>query len=185
MTGQDLIDEFEAAWDEVVRGNVLFRYEAEKRYAAELWLREREEARRRVLTTDEIYIARSSKDAAWSAAEPLARQLKARDLQTSWQRLPWRSPSDPSSSRWCGGNTLAVSARATAAGCARRQDAFGLRSVIADGLGLPERAGFLARSLRASSCPPPTGMGPSDLQASDPMARVAYAGWSAVSIYGM
>ena len=70
MTSQDLTDEFEAAGDEVVRGNVLLnRYEAEKRAAAELWLREREEARRRVLTRDEIYIARSAKDAAWSAAE--------------------------------------------------------------------------------------------------------------------
>jgi hypothetical protein len=70
MTDQDLTKEFEAADDEVVRGNLLLnRYEREKRAAAELWLREREEARRRVLTRDEVYIARSSKDAAWMAAE--------------------------------------------------------------------------------------------------------------------
>ena len=62
--------EFEAAGDEVVKANVLLnRYEREKRAAAELWLRERLEARRRVLTSDELYIARSAKDAAWSAAE--------------------------------------------------------------------------------------------------------------------
>ena len=62
--------EFEAAGDEVVRANVLLnRYEREKRAAAEAWLRERLEARRRVLTSDELYIARSAKDAAWSAAE--------------------------------------------------------------------------------------------------------------------
>ena len=61
--------EFEAAGDEVVRANVLLnRYEREKRAAAEAWLRERLEARRRVLTSDELY-ARSAKDAAWSAAE--------------------------------------------------------------------------------------------------------------------
>ena len=78
MTGQDLIDEFEAAGDEVVRGNALLnRYEAEKRSAAERWLREREEARRRVLTRDEIYIARSSKDAAWSAAEAAREAAKS------------------------------------------------------------------------------------------------------------
>ena len=62
--------EFEAAGDEVVKANVLLnRYERENRAAAELWLRERLEARRRVLTSDELYIARSAKDAAWSAAE--------------------------------------------------------------------------------------------------------------------
>ena len=62
--------EFEAAGDEVVRANVLLnRYEREKRAAAEAWLRERLEARRRVLTSDELYIARSAKDAAWSAAD--------------------------------------------------------------------------------------------------------------------
>ena len=62
--------EFEAAGDEVVRANVLLnRYDREKRAAAEAWLRERLEARRRVLTSDELYIARSAKDAAWSAAE--------------------------------------------------------------------------------------------------------------------
>ena len=61
--------EFEAAGDEVVQANVLLnRYEREKRAAAEAWLRERLEARRRVLTSDELYIARSAKDAAWSAA---------------------------------------------------------------------------------------------------------------------
>ena len=61
--------EFEAAGDEVVRANVLLnRYERDKRAAAEAWLRERLEARRRVLTADELYIARSAKDAAWSAA---------------------------------------------------------------------------------------------------------------------
>ena len=65
-----LTEEFEAAGDEVVRANVLLnRYEREKRAAAEAWLRERLEARRRVLTPDELYIARSAKDAAWSAAE--------------------------------------------------------------------------------------------------------------------
>ena len=70
MTNQNLTKEFEAAGDEVVRGNVILnRYEREKRAAAEQWLRERLEARRRVLTPDELYIARSSKDAAWSAAE--------------------------------------------------------------------------------------------------------------------
>ena len=62
--------EFEAAGDEVVQANVLLnRYEREKRAAAEAWLRERLEARRRVLTSDELYIARSAKEAAWSAAE--------------------------------------------------------------------------------------------------------------------
>ena len=61
--------EFEAAGDEVVRANVLLnRYERDKRAAAEAWLRERLKARRRVLTADELYIARSAKDAAWSAA---------------------------------------------------------------------------------------------------------------------
>ena len=50
--------EFEAAGDEVVRANVLLnRYEREKRAAAEAWLRERLEARRRVLISDELYIA--------------------------------------------------------------------------------------------------------------------------------
>ena len=59
--------EFEAAGD---GANVLLnRYDREKRAAAEAWLRERPEARRRVLTSDELYIARSAKDAAWSAAE--------------------------------------------------------------------------------------------------------------------
>ena len=62
--------EFEAAGVEVVQANVLLnRYEREKRAAAEAWLRERLEARRRVLTSDELYIARSAKEAAWSAAE--------------------------------------------------------------------------------------------------------------------
>ena len=61
--------EFEAAGDEVVQANVLLnRYEREKRAAGEAWLRERLETRRRVLTSDELYIARSAKDAAWSAA---------------------------------------------------------------------------------------------------------------------
>ena len=61
--------DFDAAGDEVVRANVLLNgYERDKRAAAEAWLRERLEARRRVLTADELYIARSAKDAAWSAA---------------------------------------------------------------------------------------------------------------------
>ena len=62
--------EFEAVGDEVVKANVLLnRYEREKRVAAEAWLRERLEARRRVLADDELYVASSAKDAAWSAAE--------------------------------------------------------------------------------------------------------------------
>jgi len=61
--------EFESADDDVVRANVVLNsYEPEKRAAAEAWLRERLEARRRVLPSDELYIARSAKDAAWSAA---------------------------------------------------------------------------------------------------------------------
>jgi hypothetical protein len=121
MTGQDLIDEFEAAGDEVVRGNVLLnRYEAEKRYAAELWLREREEARRRVLTRDEIYIARSSKDAAWSAAEAAREAAKsarsANFFAAIWPGLRIRHPHVGVAV-----NTLAISApRATVAGCGPR-----------------------------------------------------------------
>ena len=54
------------------------------------YVREREEARRRVLTRDEIYIARSSKDAAWSAAEA-AREAAKSARSANFFAAIWRA----------------------------------------------------------------------------------------------
>ena len=70
MGDTDLHREFEAAGEEVVSANVILnKYERDKRALAEQWLKERHEARRQALTTEELYIARSAKEAAWSATD--------------------------------------------------------------------------------------------------------------------
>ena len=105
------LQEFEAAGDEVGRANVLLnRYDREKRVAAEEWLRERPEARRRVLTSDELYIARSGTQRG-PLQGPLGRRPIAQDGPVCLRRSPSWSPVDPSSSCWYGAKLVAFGAQ--------------------------------------------------------------------------
>jgi hypothetical protein len=60
------------------------RYDRDERKSAELWLGEGEEARLSGIDRDELYIARSAKEAAWSAAEAAREPQKLSTCSQQW-----------------------------------------------------------------------------------------------------